>query len=205
MAWESKIIGHGKEAPDQLLASPQNWRVHPAFQQQSLEAAIEQVGFIRSVTVNQRTGHVVDGHLRVVLALRRDEPEIDVEYVDLSPEEELLALATIDPIAALAVPDSPKLGEVLHQVKTGANPILDQLLSDLAGTAGLHHDAPKSLDELEAEHGLPDDRDLWPVIRVQVSPDTHSAYRTLLKELDGADEAEKFEALVHRAASSLAG
>ena len=204
MAWESKIIGHGKEAPDQLLASPQNWRVHPAFQQQSLEAAIEQVGFIRSVTVNQRTGHVVDGHLRVVLALRRDEPEIDVEYVDLSPEEELLALATIDPIAALAFPDSPKLSEVLHQVKTGANPILDQLLSDLAGTAGLHHDAPKSLDELEEKYGAGKDSDFWPKIELKVPPDTHEKYLDLMGQVAGGNDPERFDALLDCAAQALA-
>jgi hypothetical protein len=27
--WRNRIIGHGEEAPDQLLANPRNWRIHP--------------------------------------------------------------------------------------------------------------------------------------------------------------------------------
>lgn len=27
-AWRNRIVGYGEEAPDQLLASPQNWRIH---------------------------------------------------------------------------------------------------------------------------------------------------------------------------------
>jgi hypothetical protein len=204
MAWRSRIVGHGKEDPEQLLANPFNWRIHPSFQQQSLEAAIENVGYIRSVTVNRVTGHIVDGHLRVVLALRRGEPDIDVEYVELTPHEELMALATVDPIAELAVTDAPKLAETLRVVNTDS-PILQQFLSDLSGKAGLFRDPPLSLEDLEAEHGAPDDSDLWPVIRVKVSPDTHALYRSLLKELDGVDEADKFDTLVNIASAALAG
>ena len=28
-AWRNRIIGTGEEAPDQLLANPANWRIHP--------------------------------------------------------------------------------------------------------------------------------------------------------------------------------
>ena len=31
--WRNRIVGEGVEAPDQLLANPQNWRTHPKFQQ----------------------------------------------------------------------------------------------------------------------------------------------------------------------------
>jgi len=27
--WRNRIVGTGEEAPDQLLANPQNWRTHP--------------------------------------------------------------------------------------------------------------------------------------------------------------------------------
>lgn len=137
MAWNSKIVGHGKEQPDQLLANPFNFRIHGSYQQKVLEANIDQVGFIRSVTVNQRTGHVIDGHLRIILALRRSEPEIDVEYVDLSPDEELLALVTLDPIAALAGKDNAKLDETLRGL-TVTNPVLTSFVGKLAGQAGLY-------------------------------------------------------------------
>ena len=27
--WRNRIVGTGEEAPDQLLANPANWRIHP--------------------------------------------------------------------------------------------------------------------------------------------------------------------------------
>jgi len=27
--WRNRITGSGEEAPDQLLANPANWRIHP--------------------------------------------------------------------------------------------------------------------------------------------------------------------------------
>ena len=52
--------------------------------------------------MNRRTGYVIDGHARVALALTRKEASVPVLYVDLSPDEERLVLATFDPIGALA-------------------------------------------------------------------------------------------------------
>ena len=65
--WRNRITGHGQEAPDQLLANPRNWRVHPKAQQEALAAVLDQVGWVQDVIVNQRTGHVVDGHARIAL------------------------------------------------------------------------------------------------------------------------------------------
>jgi hypothetical protein len=38
-AWRNRIIGSGQEAPDQLLANPANWRIHPKAQQDALAGA----------------------------------------------------------------------------------------------------------------------------------------------------------------------
>ncbi len=111
--WRSRIIGHGEEAPDQLLANPANWRIHPKAQQDALAGVLGEIGWVQSVIVNKRTGHLVDGHLRVSLALRDDAETIPVVYVDLSPDEEALVLATIDPLAAMAVTDGAELSELL--------------------------------------------------------------------------------------------
>jgi len=111
--WRNRIVGHGAESPDQLLANPYNWRVHPAQQRRALAAALSQVGWVQSVIVNRRTGHVVDGHLRIALALERGEPEVPVVYVDLPEDEERLVLATLDPIGALTLGDGAKLEELL--------------------------------------------------------------------------------------------
>lgn len=135
--WQSKIVGHGKVAPDQLVANPLNFRVHPQAQRDALEAAIAEVGFIRSVTVNKRTGNLVDGHERVWQALKTEQPTIDVEYVDLSEDEEKKALATLDPISELAHIDKGQLDLLLRDVNTGSE-ALQQMFADMTEKAGLY-------------------------------------------------------------------
>jgi len=111
--WRNRITGSGQEAPDQLLANPANWRVHPRAQQDALAGALDAVGWVQQVLVNQRTGFVVDGHARVALALRHDEATVPVLHVDLEPAEEALVLATLDPISAMAGRDEDKLRALL--------------------------------------------------------------------------------------------
>ena len=129
--WRNRLIGSDDVAPDQLLANPLNWRIHVKAQQDALVGSLDSVGWIRQILVNQRTGHVVDGHLRVALALRNDEPTVPVVYVDLSEEEELLVLATLDPLAAMASADTDVLAELLAQVETD-DAALQALLDGLA-------------------------------------------------------------------------
>lgn len=116
MSWQNRIVGHGEEDPEQLLANPKNWRIHPQEQQDALLQVLDKVGWVSDVIVNRATGNIVDGHLRVSLALRRNEPTIPVKYVELSEEEEDLILATIDPIAAMAATDKEKLEELLIEI-----------------------------------------------------------------------------------------
>lgn len=95
--WKSRIVGEDDVDPEELLANPMNWRVHPKHQQKALEDMLNEVGWVQRVIVNQQTGHVVDGHARVTLALRREEPTIPVLYVDLSLEEEKKSPCNIRP------------------------------------------------------------------------------------------------------------
>lgn len=73
-AWRSRIVGTGEEAPDQLLANPRNWRIHPKAQQDALAGVLSEVGWVQNVIVNQRTGYVIDGHARVALAISVSRP-----------------------------------------------------------------------------------------------------------------------------------
>ena len=127
----NRIIGHGEEQVDQLLANPLNFRLHPDNQQQALAGAIDDIGFIRSVTVNQRTGRVVDGHLRVTIAARSGVETLPVEYVDLDEAEEAQALLSLDPIAAMAATDRQKMVELMELIKTDDERV-QKMVSDLA-------------------------------------------------------------------------
>ena len=101
--WENRIVGEGLEDPEQLLANPKNYRIHPRGQQQQMEAIFDKVGIVQRVIVNRRTGHLVDGHMRVQLAMGRVS-EIPVVYVDLTQEEEDLVLATLIPLVTWPQP-----------------------------------------------------------------------------------------------------
>jgi ParB-like chromosome segregation protein Spo0J len=134
--WENRIVGYGEEAPDQLLANPQNWRIHSKNQQDAVAGVLAEVGWVQSVIVNRRTGHLVDGHLRVSIALRDDAKTVPVVYVDLSPEEESLILATLDPLAALAGTDREKLEDLLSAIGSDSVEV-QNLLSQMATSEGI--------------------------------------------------------------------
>ncbi len=131
MSWDNRIISTGEEAPDQLLANPMNWRIHPEFQQKALKGVLDQVGWVQQVIVNQRTGHLIDGHLRVTLAMREGVGTIPVNYVDLSEDEEKLILATLDPLAGLAVTDDEMYGSLTEGLE-----IDDAAVAELIGDIG---------------------------------------------------------------------
>jgi DNA modification methylase len=113
-AWQNRIVGEGMESPEQILANPMNWRVHPQAQRKALRGALQEVGWVQRVIVNRRTGHLIDGHLRVDLALEDGAAEIPVVYVDLSEAEERVALASVDSITALAETDQALLDQLVN-------------------------------------------------------------------------------------------
>lgn len=118
-------------SPDQLLANPLNWRIHSEYQQQALESVLKEIGWVADVLVNRTTGHVIDGHLRIVLALRNDESVVPVRYVTLTAEEERLVLATFDPITTLAYPEKDIYAMLLDETKS-TNEFTQSFLLNLA-------------------------------------------------------------------------
>jgi DNA modification methylase len=135
--FKNRIIGYGEEPIDQILFNPANWRIHPKSQQDALTGVLEEVGWVQNVIVNKRTGHLVDGHLRVQLADKAGEKTVPVTYVDLSESEEMTVLATIDPIAAMAATDKEKLDDVLRQVHAD-DARIQKAIADLAANEGLY-------------------------------------------------------------------
>jgi hypothetical protein len=107
--WTSRIKGYGSADPASLVPHPENWRTHPQRQQDALSKLLDEVGWVRSVIVNQTTGRLVDGHLRVGLAVARGEQLVPVVYVELDEQEERVILANLDPIATLAATDTAAL------------------------------------------------------------------------------------------------
>lgn len=123
--YNNRIVGYGEEHADQLLANPSNYRIHPKMQQDILNAVMSDVGIVQNVIVNVTTGHVIDGHLRVALAMRNNQT-VPITYVKLSEEEEKLVLATFDPSSTYAVNDADLYKDLLQDIET-TNEVLKKL------------------------------------------------------------------------------
>lgn len=199
--WTNRITGYSEEDPEQLLANPRNWRTHPARQREALRGALSTVGWVTGVIVNDRTGHVVDGHARIEEAISAG-ARVPVTHVDLTEEEEGLVLATLDPLGAWAGTDRDRLSELLAEVSVD-NEGLALLLADV-GDDG--HDL--TFDERMAEwSGMPayDSADLSGVRRIVVnfkSEEDVRAFETAVGQTLGAKRSIWFPEVKYEEAGS---
>lgn len=134
--YQNRIVSQAEVDPHTLEPSPWNWRTHPVLQKDAMAGALRELGWIQQLVVNQRTGHLVDGHLRLALALDAKEPTVPVLYVDLSEAEEKLALVSLDPLAAMAEASRDQLAALLQEVNSGEAAV-QAMLAQLAEQAGL--------------------------------------------------------------------
>ena len=145
----NRIVGYVVKPASELTANPANWRKHPAKQRAAVQASLRELGWIAAVIENVRTGLLVDGHERVMQAMAKGET-VPVLQVDLSPEEEALALATFDPITYMAETDAAALDALLRQVNTGEES-LQALLAEMADNAGLDYGKAEPVEDVEPQ------------------------------------------------------
>ncbi len=164
LPWRNRIVRYGEAAPESLLANEENWRIHPLSQQQGLTAVLEGVGVVQNILVNLRTSSewpegkrgvetLVDGHARVAIAISANEPSIPITYVDLTPNEEAIVLATLDPIAAMATTDKEMLAQIMQGVHSD-DERLQQLIASIAETNNI---VPRDTDFPEFDESASDD------------------------------------------------
>lgn len=126
-ALESRITRHAMVPVSDLKANPKNYRLHPDAQRAAVDSSLAELGWVKSVIVNERTGRMIDGHARVEQAEKLGIAEVPVEYVDLSPREEELALAVIDPISSMAETDDAAARILLAGLTDIEGPLVDVL------------------------------------------------------------------------------
>jgi hypothetical protein len=157
-----------------------NARIHPKHQADALKGVLTEVGIVQNIVVSELTGHVLDGHLRISLALRDRQPTVPVTWVNVSEDEERLILATLDPISAAAAWDREKLDDLLHEVSTGSADV-QQLLDDLAAKIGII--PPQDVDELWK--GMP-----------EFEQEDAMGYKTLLVHFEDEQDYHAFARLI---------
>jgi hypothetical protein len=119
-----------------------------------MEGVLNDIGWIAPVIVNERTGHVVDGHMRVSIAISKGEPRVPVAYVDLDEAAERLALATFNPISALAATDKEQQRALLEDVRsdqTAVAALLSQLRAEAQDEARVGMGDARGEYEISAE------------------------------------------------------
>jgi hypothetical protein len=138
--WQNRIVESGAASPQELAKGmhPLNWRGHPENQREALEEALDSLGILQPVLFNRQSGRVIDGHLRIELAVLKGQPLIPVNYVELTDDEEALALATLDAITEQAQPIPEKLAALLERTRemTADKPGLGAMLEALKARAG---------------------------------------------------------------------
>lgn len=128
----NRIIASENVSPKDVKKNVLNFRKHPKKQRDALAATLHQIGWIQDVIVNKRTNTLIDGHLRLQIAIDNKETTIPVKYVDLDEGEEKLALATFDPISALAETEKQTLDALLRELPEALPVEIREMVSSLA-------------------------------------------------------------------------
>lgn len=144
-----RIVDSGMVRVTDIKRNKKNWRKHPKYQKELMGAILKQTGYTERLMVNRVTGNLINGHMRYDVAIENGEEEVPVDWVDLTPEEEEMELATHDPISMFAVSDRIQHKALLAGIddEDGA---LERLLSmydteDRDDTTG----AVKLMDDME--------------------------------------------------------
>jgi hypothetical protein len=116
--WQSKVVRHADVAPADLLNHPDNVTIHTAEQQEDMVRMFRKIGWAASVLVSETSGRIIDGHMRVAVALNAGEATVPVDYVGLTEDEERKALLYLKRMPSLAGLDRVNLAEVLAKVST---------------------------------------------------------------------------------------
>lgn len=116
MDFQSRIVGLGKKKASEFHKNPLNPRAHPDMQKDALRQLFGQVGQFDVVIENITTGHLLDGHARVDLALEQGDQSLDYLKVELTHQEELLVLATLDETTGMAETNQDALDLILERL-----------------------------------------------------------------------------------------
>jgi hypothetical protein len=127
----NRIVRHVRMRAGDLVPHPLNPRRHPDAQRRALEALYAEVGFARSLLAFELPDgrlQLLDGHLRQRLT---PEMEVDVEVLDVTPDEARKLLLSLDPLATLAEHDPQRLDE-LRRLTTTESDALANLWASIA-------------------------------------------------------------------------
>jgi len=187
-----------------IVDNPKNFRTHDDSQKQSFSAAVDEIGWFGYPDVFEHPDHpgkfmLIDGELRShhLAAHYGDDAAIDVNVTDFSPDEADKALATKDPLAAMAGVEKERLEELLRSAVTETeSPEFAALLQRLADDESVALVDAEGIDVDDSEFGDFDPQsaagELVPfkfgTYAGNVSRDVFDRFESLYRELKSDDE-----------------
>ena len=115
-----------------MLPNPKNWRRHPKAQSAALRGLLAEIGYADALLARELPDGrlmLIDGHLR---AETTPDAVVPVLILDVSDAEADKILMTLDPLAALAEPDTERIKALLQTVRTDSQAV-EELLRRTAG------------------------------------------------------------------------
>lgn len=180
---------------------------------EAIVASMRQFGITEPPLLDERTGRLLAGHGRrdalLLMKVRGEDPPVGVRNINgdwTVPVVRGFATQTDEEAQAYVVA-SNRLTEKGGWINELLADVLRNTPEDLLAVTGYSArqrddllalmSPPLDLDDLAAKVGEPGDRDLWPYIRVQVSPGTKARWDEMVASLPVDDEARVVWLLDH--------
>lgn len=166
--WKVSIVDQDEVDPRTLVEHPLNPKIHTAEQDAVVKASLTELGWLRRVLWNRRTGHVLDGHERLKLAIAHGEATVPRDIADIPEADEGKVLLLLDQSANLAEPD-PERWQVLRDAVQTEEPAISSFFASFAAQQGwMPPESPGALPPPVEEAEVPEDRlanlrEKWPV------------------------------------------
>lgn len=195
--WVNRITHYTDEHPEQLAANPNNFRRHPIHQKKIFKGVASEVGIVAPVIQNDRTGFLIDGHMRIEEAMFLGIESIPVAHVDLSQEEEDKVIATLDAISAMAFEDAAQKAELLKGIESNDDDLSEYLARELERQMA-EAEEQEGLDQLKERYGEHDPSAFWPVIRIRVPELTRVRFMAYFQSIEADADWKKLDILLDR-------
>lgn len=134
--------------PRTLDDHPDNWKEHPPEQAEVIGELIDSHGWLAPLTVNRRTGRLLNGHERKRIAVEKGLPAVPVWVVDVPEEAEADIVATLDTSGSMARANAAKVAAIMDRMRP-QSAALAAMMERLAKQSGAtaHRTPPEFLVE----------------------------------------------------------
>jgi ParB-like chromosome segregation protein Spo0J len=135
MAIRDRIVELRRVRADGLRPNAKNWRTHPEGQRAAMRGLLAEIGYATALVARQLEDgslELIDGHLR---AETTPDDVVPVLVLDVTEKEADKLLATLDPLAAMALTDGDALARLLDRVESSDEGVA-AMLTQLNAAAG---------------------------------------------------------------------